>query len=315
MIIARVVGIHVALVVSGGNGVKILVTGSTGLIGSSVVPALQSAGHSVIRLRRGTGQTASWNPTSGSIDQSSIAGADAVLHLAGANIGERRWSRSRKRLILESRVGPTTALSKFLASLENPPATLIVASAIGYYGDRGDEWLDESSQSGSGFLADVVQQWERSTDPAAEQGIRVVKLRFGIILSPDGGALQRMLLPFRVGLGGPIGSGRQYWSWVSMKDVVGVIQHAISDSRLHGPVNVVAPTPVSNREFTKSLGRTLRRPTFMPLPAFAARLALGEMADELLLYSARVRPKKLHESEYRFRNIDLDSCMQEMLKH
>lgn len=294
---------------------KILVTGSTGLIGSSVVPMLQSAGHSVVRLQRSVGQTASWNPTDGSIDRTSLTGADVVLHLAGANIGDRRWSKARKQLILESRVGPTTALSKYIASLENPPATLVVASAIGYYGNRGDEWLDESAPRGSGFLAEVVQQWERATDPAAERRIRVVNLRFGIILSPDGGALQRMLLPFRVGLGGPIGSGRQYWSWVGMKDVVGVIQHAITDARLNGPVNVVAPTPVTNREFTKSLGRTLRRPAFMPLPAFAARLALGEMADELLLYSARVSPKKLNESEYRFRNIDLDTCLQEMLKH
>lgn len=294
---------------------KILVTGSTGLIGSSVVPVLQSAGHSVVRLQRSMGQTSSWNPTDGSIDQTSLTGADVVLHLAGANIGDRRWSKARKQLILESRVGPTTALSKFLASLENPPATLVVASAIGYYGNRGDEWLDESAPRGSGFLAEVVQQWERATDPAAERRIRVVNLRFGIILSPDGGALQRMLLPFRVGLGGPIGSGRQYWSWVSMNDVVGVIQHAITDARLNGPVNVVAPTPVTNREFTKSLGRTLRRSSFMPLPAFAARLALGEMADELLLYSARVSPKQLNESEYRFRNTDLGNCLQEMLKH
>lgn len=294
---------------------KILITGATGLVGTSATAALVQAGHSVTGLRRGTSGGGTWNPDTGLIAANAISEADAVMHLAGANIGEKRWTNSRKQLILESRVGPTTALAKFLASLDSPPDTLIVASAIGYYGNRGDERLDESSPSGSGFLAEVVQQWERATDPAAERGIRVVNLRFGIILSPIGGALQRMLLPFRIGLGGAIGSGRQYWSWVSMEDVVGVIQLAITEARLNGPVNVVAPTPVTNREFTESLGRALRRPTFMPLPAFAARLALGEMADELLLYSARVSPKKLNESEYRFRNIDLGTCLQELLKH
>jgi uncharacterized protein (TIGR01777 family) len=243
-----------------------------------------------------------------------MEGANAVIHLAGAGIADRRWSESRKRLIADSRSGPTTALSKFLATFPNPPQSLIVASAIGIYGDRGDAWLDESAVPGDGFLAGVVRDWEAATIPATESGIRVVNLRFGIILTPVGGALRRMLLPFRLGLGGPIGSGRQYWSWVGLDDVFGSIRHALETTSLSGPVNVVSPNPVSNHAFTKVLGKVLSRPTILPLPRFAARLALGEMADELLLYSARVRPAMLTTTGYHFRDTDLDGCLRRLLK-
>lgn len=293
---------------------KILITGATGLVGTSATTALIHAGHSVTGLRRGTSGGGTWDPGTGQIDTNAISGADAVVHLAGANIGEKRWTKSRTRLILESRVGPTAALAKFLAAMENPPRALIVASAIGYYGNRGDEWLDESSHRGQGFLADVVWQWEEATRPAIEKGIRVVNLRFGIILTPEGGALKRILLPFKMGVGGPIGSGRQYWSWVSLEDVVGVIQHALSSPSLSGPVNVVAPSPVTNREFSKTLGHVLRRPAFMPLPAFAARLALGKMADELLLYSARVKPTKLQATGFQFRDPSIEMCLRRLLR-
>lgn len=284
------------------------------MVGTSAAVALTQAGHSVVGLRRGTSGGGTWDPGTGLIDANTISGADAVMHLAGANIGEKRWTKSRKQLILESRVGPTTALAKFLAFLDMPPSTLIVASAIGYYGNRGDKWLDESSPSGQGFLAEVVRQWEDATKPAVDKGIRVVNLRFGIILTPEGGALKRMLLPFKIGAGGPIGSGRQHWSWVSLEDVVGAIQHALSSPSLSGPVNVVAPSPVTNREFTRTLGQVLKRPSFMPLPAFAARLALGEMADELLLYSARVKPTKLQVTGFQFRDPSLEMCLQRLLR-
>lgn len=292
---------------------KCLVTGSTGLIGSSLLPALKAVGHAVSGLQRGIDGTSRWDTVTGQIDPSSLKGADAVIHLAGANIGERRWTRSRKQLILESRVGPTTALCKFLANCDSSPSTLVVASAIGIYGDRGDAWLDESAVPGEGFLAEVVTSWEDATRSAAENGIRVVNLRFGIILAADGGALKRMLIPFNLGIGGPIGDGGQYWSWVGMDDVIGAMLHALETPSLAGPINVVSPNPVTNREFTRTLGRVLRRPAFLPLPRFAARLALGEMADELLQYSARVKPKVLEASGYQFRAAELDACLRNLL--
>ncbi len=294
---------------------KILVTGASGLIASSLTPFLQGGGHDVVGLRRGTGKanSQSWNPATGEVDPSELAHADAVVHLAGENIGSGRWTAGRKGVIRDSRIGPTRAICESMANLPSPPQTLIVASAIGAYGDRGDEWLDEESAFGNGFLAELVDQWERATEPATRKGIRVVNLRFGIILTPKGGALQRMLLPFKFMAGGVIGSGRQYWSWVGIDDVIGAIHHALVDSSLSGPVNVVAPNPVTNREFTKSLGRVLSRPTVLPLPAFAARLALGEMADELLLASARVRPTKLLKSGYQFRHTDLESALRHVL--
>ncbi len=291
---------------------KILVTGSSGLIGKSVIPILTSLGHEIVALPRRRDNGHGWNPLTGDVDHASMEGANAVIHLAGAGIADRRWTESRKRLIAESRSGPTTALSKFLATCTNPPESLIVASAIGIYGDRGDAWLDESALPGDGFLAGVVRDWEAATLPAVGSGIRVVNLRFGIILTPEGGALKRMLLPFKLGLGGQIGNGRQYWSWVGLGDVIGSIRHALETTGLAGPVNVVSPNPVSNRVFTKTLGKVLSRPTILPLPRLAARLALGEMADELLLYSARVRPAMLTTTGYHFHDTDLDGCLRRL---
>lgn len=294
---------------------KVLISGASGFVGSKLSPFLSAGGHHVQPLVRGkaeTGQVA-WEPEQGSIDADALEGLDAVIHLAGENIAGARWSEPQKRRIRESRVKGTRLLSQALAGLRRKPGVLVSASAIGYYGSRGAELLDETSVPGADFLAEVCEAWERSTQPAAEAGIRVVNLRFGVILSPDGGALAKMLTPFRLGVGGRIGSGEQYMSWIAVDDVLGAIQHAAVTATLHGPVNVVAPSPVTNRSFTRTLGRVLGRPTFFPLPAFAARLALGEMANALLLASQRVEPKKLLGSGYRFRFAKLEAALRHVL--
>lgn len=294
---------------------NILITGSTGMIGSTLTPFLKTGGHTVTGLKRGSGSTGSlsWNTSTGLVDADAISQADAIVHLAGENIGAGRWTESRKLLIRDSRIAPTRALCEKLAQMSSPPGTLIVASAIGYYGNRAEQWLDESSNPGSGFLADLVSDWEAATEPAVSKGIRVVNLRFGIILTPKGGALQRLLLPFRVFVGGVIGAGSQYWSWVSIDDVIGAIHHSLIDGSIRGPLNVVAPNPVTNREFTRTLARVLSRPAILPLPAPVARLAIGEMADELLLSSARIRPAKLQTSSYKFRNPEIEGALRHLL--
>lgn len=297
------------------GALKILITGASGFLGTTLGPFLTTGGHAVVGLRRGDGsaKSFSWDPVSGAIDSTALAGADAVIHLAGENIGAGRWTASRKRLIRDSRIGPTRALCETLARIDNPPQSLLVASAIGYYGDRGGEFLDEMSPPGSSFLSGVVRDWEEATTPAKERGIRVVNLRFGVILSPKGGALERMLLPFKLCVGGVIGSGEQYWSWVGIDDVIGALYHALTRGDISGPVNVVSPNPVTNREFTKTLARVLGRPALLPLPAFAVRAVLGEMADELLLSSARVVPSRLQATSYQFRNPDLEETLRHML--
>ncbi|MFQ5865180.1 MAG: TIGR01777 family oxidoreductase [bacterium] len=295
---------------------KIFVTGSTGLVGSALVPFLTTAGHEVIRLVRSEPKGAKgeifWDPYAETVDKKQLEGADAVVHLAGENIASR-WTDKKKEKIRHSRVKTTRFLSKTLGGLENPPEALVCPSAIGYYGDRNEELLKEDSKAGTGFLAEVCQQWETATEPAVKKGIRVVNLRLGLVLSPEGGALGKMLFPFKMGAGGLIGSGQQYWSWIAMDDVVGAIHHAIVTESLKGPVNAVAPNPVSNREFTKTLGRVLSRPTLFPMPAFAARLAFGEMADALLLASARVEPAKLKDSGYEFRQPELENALRHLL--
>jgi uncharacterized protein (TIGR01777 family) len=265
---------------------KIGVTGSRGLIGSELVRALTKDGHEVIRYNRA--------------QPPSLDGFDVVVHLAGENIAGR-WTAKKKERIRESRVNGTRALCEVLTRLARRPKVLVCASATGYYGDRRSELLTEDSAPGTGFLAEVCRAWEAATEPAARAGIRVVNLRFGAVLSAQGGALAKMLPPFRLGLGGVIGNGRQFWSWVALDDAVGAIQHVIRRESLTGPVNVVSPRPVTNREFTKTLGRVLRRPTIFPLPAFAARLVFGEMADAALLASVRVEPARLMATNYRFR--------------
>jgi len=247
------------------------------------------------------------------VDRSRLDGVDAVVHLAGANIAAGRWTAARKVEIRRSRVEATRRLCESLAQAITPPKVLVSASAVGYYGDRGAETLTEASEAGSGFLPEVCREWEAAAEPASRAGIRVVHLRFGMILSPAGGALRKILLPFRFGAGGRIGEGGQFMSWIALDDVLGAIYHALCDDSVKGPVNVVAPGPVSNAEFTRTLAGVLRRPALFPLPAFAARLLFGEMADELLLTSARVMPARLQASGYRFRFPELEGALRHLL--
>ncbi len=295
----------------------ILVSGSTGLVGSAIVTRLEEEGHRVVRLVRRKPESdrseVGWNPESGAIDTSGLEGTDAVIHLAGDNIAEGRWNDEKKARIRDSRVNGTRLLAESLADLDAPPRTLIAASAIGYYGDRGDEVLTEESTPASDFLSETCQAWEAAVQPAVQKGVRTVNLRIGVVLSLDGGALAKMHFPFRMGLGGVMGSGDQYVSWVSIHDLPGIVLHLLSNEDLSGPVNAVAPNPVTNREFTKTLGRVLVRPTLFPMPAFAARLAFGEMADALLLSSTRVHPERLAASGYAFRHADIESALREIL--
>ena len=294
----------------------VVVSGSRGLVGSALVPFLTAGGHRVTRLVRGmaagTDETA-WDPARGLVDASRLDGVDAVVHLAGENIAAGRWTPARKAEIRRSRVDGTRNLCEVLARLPRPPRVLVSASAIGFYGNRGAEILTEESFPGAGFLADVCREWEAATERASGAGIRVVNLRFGMVLSPRGGALQKLLLPFRLGMGGRIGDGRQFTSWIALDDAVGAIHHAICEESVRGPVNAVAPGPVSNAEFTRTLARVLRRPTLLPVPAFAARLAFGEMADALLLAGARVLPTRLQASGYRFRFPELEGALRHLL--
>ncbi|MFQ5751981.1 MAG: TIGR01777 family oxidoreductase [bacterium] len=295
---------------------KILVTGSTGLLGSALVPFLTTSGNDVFPLVQSTSDKKDagimWDPYAETVDKQALEGADALVHLAGENIA-KRWTEEQKAKIHASRVPLTRFLSKTLTELKTPPNVFVCASAIGYYGDRGDEILQEDSPSGQGFLAELTREWEAATVAASGHGIRVVNLRFGLVLSPEGGALEKMLFPFKMGAGGLVGSGDQYWSWIAIDDVVGAIHHAIITDGLTGAVNVVAPNPVTNREFTKILGRVLSRPTFFPMPSFAARLAFGEMADALLLASTRVQPAKLQQSGYVFRFPYLEDALRHLL--
>lgn len=294
----------------------VIVTGSRGLVGSALVPFLTTGGHRVTRLVRGaTGgpDESRWDPRRGPVDASRLDGADAVVHLAGENIAAGRWTPARKAEIRRSRVDGTRNLCEVLSRLPRPPKVFVSASAIGLYGDRGAEVLTEQSAPGTGFLTDVCREWEAATGLASRAGIRVVNLRFGMVLSPHGGALRKLLLPFRLGMGGRIGDGRQFTSWIALDDAVGAIHHALCEESIRGPVNAVAPNPVSNAEFTRTLARVLRRPTLLPVPAFAARLAFGEMADALLLAGARVMPARLQASGYRFRFPDLESALRHLL--
>ena len=288
---------------------KIAITGSTGLVGSALVPLLTKSGYDVVRLAR----PAQWDPENGTIHSAALNGADAIVHLAGENIAAGRWTALRKARIRDSRVKGTRLIAETVARIEKPPQVMLSASAIGYYGDRGSEVLREDSAPGEGFLSDVCRQWEAATDAATRRGVRVVHLRTGLVLSQQGGALPKMLLPFKLGVGGKIGSGKQYWSWVSLDDLCSAVIHCIQASSLHGPVNIVSPSAATSREFTKALGRVLHRPTIFPMPAFAARLAFGEMADALLLASARVEPAKLLASRFVFRHKDLDATLEYLL--
>jgi len=297
---------------------RLAITGSTGLVGSEVVASLSAAGHEVVRLVRrppAPGERAvRWDPEKRKVDAAGLEGLDAVVHLAGENIASGRWNAARKAAIRDSRVNGTRLLCDALAGLARPPKTLVCASAVGYYGDRGEETLAEESPPGTGYLAEVCREWEAASAPAARKGIRVVALRIGMVLSPKGGALARMLPLFRAGLGGVIGGGRQYVSWVALDELPHILHHALQRGDLSGPVNAVAPRPVTNREFTGALGKALSRPTPLPVPAFALRLAVGrEMADGLLLASARVLPKRLLDTGYAFRSPELEPTLGHLL--
>ncbi len=294
---------------------NILISGASGLIGSALVKSLSEAGHAVRRLvRRAAGPAeVRWDPAAGRLDAADLEGLDAVVHLAGENIAAGRWTRRRKARIRDSRAKGTHLLSRTLAGLADPPGVFISASAVGFYGDRGDRQLDEQSPPGSGFLAEVCRRWEAATEPAAGAGIRAVQLRTGMVLASHGGALAKMLPIFRLGLGGRLGSGRQYVSWITLNDVAGAVGHVLLDETLRGPVNLVAPQPVTNRRFTAALGRVLKRPTWLPAPALALRIVLGKMAEELLLAGARVMPKRLLDAGYRFRHPELEAALRHVL--
>jgi len=296
-----------------------LVTGSRGFIGSALVTALASDGHRPIRAVRGRAvpkgvDAISWDPDAGTIDAGALEGIGAVVHLAGAGIGDARWTDARKRLILESRTVPTNLLATTLAGLATPPAVLVSASAVGYYGDRGDEIVTEDSGPGSDFAADVAVQWESATQPAADAGIRVVKIRTGIVLGAGGGVLSKLLLPFKLGLGGRVGDGAQYMSWISLPDELSAIAHVLSTDGLVGPVNLTAPNPVTNAELTATLGKVLRRPTVLPTPVLPLKARFGaELVQHLLLTGQRVLPTRLESSGFEFAHPTLEGALRAVL--
>ena len=296
---------------------KVLISGSHGLVGSALATSLRRDRHEVFTLVRHVPKEATeleWNPALGSLTKSDLEGMDAVVHLAGESIASGRWSDQKKQAIRDSRIKSTDLLADALSNLRDPPRVLISASAIGYYGDRGDEILTEESAPGNDFLAGVCMDWERAVQPAAKRGIRLVEARFGVILSTDGGALKKMLTPFRMGVGGRVGDGKQWMSWIALEDVIGALRFTLSNDALSGPVNFVAPHPVTNAEFTKALGHALSRPTIFPIPAFGARLAFGEMADALLLASQRVVPARLQQAGYQFRYSSLAESLRAALR-
>lgn len=290
---------------------KIAIAGASGLVGSALIPELESDGHEIVRLVRDTPKPGEieWHPNQDEIDPATIDGFEAIINLAGESIAEGRWTEEKKKRIRDSRVNGSHLISEAIAKLATKPRVFLCASATGIYGDRGDETLDEQSESGGGFLAGVCREWEKATEPASKAGVRVVNLRFGPILARSGGMLEKMLTPFKMGLGGKIGSGKQYISWVAIDDVVSAMKLALTDEAIRGPLNIVSTKPVTNEQFTRGLGEALSRPTVMSMPAFAARLAFGEMADEMLLVSQRVVPKRLNHAGFRFQFSDLGDAL------
>lgn len=295
----------------------VAITGATGLVGTALSELLSSEGKSVAAISRRDGgsyqDTIKWDPSTGLTNPARLEGVDAVIHLAGENIAGARWNDTVKRKILNSRVEGTRSLVKSIAAVENRPKVLVSASAIGIYGDRGDEQLTEDSAFGDGFLADVCKAWEEEANAARELGLRVVNVRIGVVLSPKGGALAKMLLPFKLGMGGIVGSGKQYWSWIGLHDLTRVIAYCVNNDSVEGPVNAVSPEPLTNRAFTKDVGSVLKRPTIFPLPGFMAKLVLGEMAQDLLLSSARVLPTRLQAAGFEFAHPQLQDCLRHEL--
>jgi len=295
---------------------KVLVSGSSGFIGRALVEGLLRRGDEVVRLVRRpptSSDETRWNPIEGRLDPAVLEDADAVVNLSGANIAGRRWSREYKIELRSSRLRATQTLVRAIGEASRPPDVLINASAVGIYGDRGDEILDESAAPGEGFLPELTRSWEEATVPAAENGVRVVLVRLGMVIG-NGGALVRMLPAFRLGLGGPIGNGRQWWPWIAIGDAVAAVVFALEHPEISGPVNVVSPEAVTSKDFARTLGRALRRPAFLPAPAWAVRMAAGEMADALLLASARVRPSVLEAGNFRFETPSLDSALSKAIE-
>lgn len=302
---------------------KVVVSGSTGLVGTELIDYLKRKGHFPIRLVRHRGSFSEpqirWNPATGQINPVELEGVDAVIHLAGENIAAGRWTKERKQSIVASRVNTTRLLAETLAKLNHPPKTFICASAIGFYGNRGDEVLTEVSGPGHGFLTETCKHWEAAAQPARDKGLRVINARFGVILTPKGGALKAMYWPFKLGLAGALGNGKQTMSWIAMADVVGALEFMLTHPEIRGPVNMVAPNPVTNGQFTEAMRQTLI-PAFLPMhywtppaPAFAVRTLMGEMGQELLLYSANVKPVALLEANYPFQYPDLKPALASML--
>lgn len=294
---------------------RVLIAGASGLVGSALIPVLGAEGAEVTRLVRTTAGAGEieWHPNNDQIDATKLEGFDAIINFAGENIAGGRWTDEQKRKIHDSRVNGTHLLSEAMAKLKQPPKVFLCASATGIYGDRGDEILDEQSDSGGGFLAGVCREWEQAAEPATAAGVRTVNLRFGPILAREGGMLAKLLTPFKMGMGGKVGSGKQYISWVAIDDAVGAIKLALNDESIRGPLNIVSPHPVTNEEFTKTLGHVLSRPTALAMPAFAVRLAFGEMADEMLLTSQRVIPKRLSDVGYEFEYPELERALKKHL--
>lgn len=295
---------------------RLVVTGASGLLGPRFVEEMRAAGHEVLRLVRRTPTSPDehrWDPAAGHLDPSVFDGVEAVVHLSGANIGDKRWTAQQKRVLHDSRTVTTALVSRTVAALPEPPKALLCASAVGYYGDCGERHVDESSPAGEGFLADLVVDWERATAPAADAGIRVAFLRSGIVLSPEGGALKKMLPVFKAGLGARLGSGRQWWSWIAIDDQLAAMRYLVENDAIHGPVNVVAPNPVRNAELTRSLARALHRPAALAAPAFGLRLLFGELADAGLLWSQYVVPQVLLDAGFTFRHPDLDGALADLL--
>jgi hypothetical protein len=296
---------------------NILVSGSTGFIGSAIIRSIEEAGLYAVRLVRRTPKKGEpvvrWDPDAGEIDSSGVGGVDAVVHLAGENIAEGRWTAEKKERILGSRTRGTRLLARTVAELPDPPKVFVCASAVGFYGNRGEEILDENSASGEGFLAGVCRKWEAACQPAADKGIRVVNTRFGVVLAAHGGVLPRVIPMFRSGLAGRLGSGKQYMSWVALEDVVGAIHHAIKTESLQGPVNVVSPNPVRNAEFTQAMAQAVGKKAPFAVPAFTLRLSMGEAADDIALASIRAIPRKLLETGYQFKYEKLEDALRDMV--
>jgi uncharacterized protein (TIGR01777 family) len=296
---------------------RVAVSGASGLVGTELTARLTKHGHSVIpmvREAKNRGEEILWNSGTGVANPLQLENIDTIVHLAGENIAGARWTTAVKERIRSSRIEGTQALVQSLSKARTRPKTLVCASAIGFYGDRGNETLTEASAAGSGYLAEVCKAWEQEALEAVDLGLRVVCVRIGVVLSPKGGALAKMLLPFKLGLGGIVGNGQQYWSWIGLNDLVRVIEFCVLNESIRGPVNAVSPEPMTNHDFTKSVGSVLQRPTIFPMPAFMARLVLGEMADELLLSSIRVEPQQLREHGFQFEQPDLQTCLIHELK-